>query len=140
MWRTGRQIHLQRGRFHLIDVAFYPFLLFKGTKLWEQLQTVCSLCSVPFSSSFPYCPELFISALLPLSLSPRLLAIPTRCFILKAYCRGSVISDTMLVQAGSICGNGPRPFFPSVNVEWPPDCKQPARPRGARQRSPRGSF
>lgn len=57
------------GQTHLIDVAFYPLLLFKGTKLREQLQTVCSLCSVPFSSGFPYCPELFMNALLPLSLS-----------------------------------------------------------------------
>lgn len=34
-----------------------------------------------------------------------------RSCLLKAHCRGSLISDSLLVQAGSICGNGPGLFW-----------------------------
>lgn len=49
-WSTGRQIYLARDRVHLIDLALYPFILFKGTKRREQMQTVRSLCRVHFPS------------------------------------------------------------------------------------------
>lgn len=49
----------RQSQTHLIDLALYPFILFKGTKRREQMQTVRSLCRVSFSSCFLYCPELF---------------------------------------------------------------------------------